>query len=302
MKATKPVTIYKGPTRQASVLALDPTGLRLAAGDWSGAVTLWSHDDAKPRWSRGLGTGRVAFVAFAGGAVVAGVEGGDLVTLDAETGDARSACSNVALVNCHGAAHVQGALVVVSGQGPGWSGTTFLTLDGATRARVEDAWVTGAHDETVWLRHARVAARGGAVERIELRRCSLRSGEVEATADLGRFLPRAAHGPTGVMVGHALDDHSVAEFRALDEPPRVLGKVTVGSFDIAPWRFSPDGARVACSAAGTQPRVIDVRALTLTPVAGRHTKPVGDFAWSPDGATLYSAGWDRTVRAWRVGA
>lgn len=122
-----------------------------------------------------------------------------------------------------------------------------------------------------------------------------------ATLPVGPLPPVAAvaFSPDGKLLATGTYGRVTVWDLTTAKPAKILTNVLGAVNDL---KFSPDGSRLAV--AGGQPsargdlRLFDTKEWKLVASLGGHLDTVSSVAWSPDGAKLASASFDKTVRLW----
>ncbi len=288
--------IYKGPAAQLGAMAWSDDERFIAAADWKGAVTLWALGDPKPRWSTTIGTSRCVAVGFDRDRVIATEATGRVVALAVDDGRALHGASDLPTCNGHDVLHAGHGRVVFCGS----SSAVRWAVTAVDAERFEVAWqregaelFAGVEGRAVYLAD-RVAVNP---ERWVLRGVDLVTGaELSARPSGGMFAFRA-HAPSGVV---ATSDFKTIQFRRLDAPDEEAPAVSFAtSGGAGPGAFSPDGSWLA-ALQYTGVAFVEVATGAVTLSATKHTATASALAWSRDGTTLLSAGWDRVVRVHAV--
>src|SRR5262249_27181186 len=85
------------------------------------------------------------------------------------------------------------------------------------------------------------------------------------------------------------------EWRLWDAASGDLKRAVTGSGQLLSLAFAPDGKSLACGM-GTDVRLYDLSSGAEGRVVARHHDGVASFAFSPDGAALFSSGHDQAVK------
>lgn len=288
--------IYKGPAAQLGAMARSDDDRFVAAADWKGAVTLWALDDPKPRWSTTLGAGRGEAVGFDGDRVIATEATGRVAALALDDGRVLHAVSGLPTCNGHNQLHAGDGRVVFRGS----SATTRSAVTAVDAASFAVVWqregqeiFAGVEGRTVHLAD-RVSVNP---ERWVLRGVDLATGVERFARPTGAMWAYRAHAASGVV---ATSDFRTIQFRRLDAPDAEAPPVSIAtSGGAGSCAFSPDGRWLAV-AQSKHVALIEVATGATSLSATKHTATVAALAWSRDGRTLLSAGWDRVVRVHAV--
>ena len=281
--------IYTGAKAQIASIDLDAAADALVAADWRGCVSRWNLSDGALRWQIDVDTTRGQAVLLDGPRVFVTTAGGRVLALDRDTGEALAGVDGVATCNGHDALARCGDLLVCFGDAPDRAGcVTALDADtlGPRWTRDVGERCRGAGAATVYVSPNRYDGRAG------LRAIDAHDGAI-------RWERPCAAVPVAVDEAHdrvALGESAWTAFRSLDGLTTEGPRVARGAWQPEPARFSPDGSQLAVHD-GFSVAFVDVASGVVRPSRMRHTKNVGPVRWSPDGAIVYSGGWDRAVRA-----
>jgi WD40 repeat protein len=165
--------------------------------------------------------------------------------------------------------------------------------DGRTLARLDLAH--GPVDDALWTAEGFHAAVDG-----DLVRWSGIASEppelVHTSSAAGLRIRRVAALPgVGFVVG--ADDGTIARLEAGHDEPRWL-RPTFGRA-VTDLAVTTDGERIAVASQDQRIRLHDARTGTLLMTVGEHESTATAVAWSPDGTTLASGGFDKQARVWR---
>lgn len=284
--------IYKGPGAQIGAMAWSDDERFIAAADWKGVVTLWSVDDTKPRWATKVGPSHGVAIGFDGDRVIATEATGSVTALALDDGHPMRCAADLPTCNGHNALYVGAGRVVFYGS----SRSTRRAVTAVDAERFEVVWqrvgdevFAGVEEGVVYLAD-RVAVNP---ERWVLRGIDLVTGAERSARPSGGAWACRAHAATNVV---AVSDFRTIQFRRLDAPDAEAPAVSIStSGGAGSCAFSPDGRWLA---ALHYDRVAFIAVATgaLTLSTTKHTATVSALAWSRDGRTLLSAGWDRAVR------
>lgn len=284
--------IYKGPAAQLGAMAWSDDERFIAAADWKGGVTLWGLDDPKPRWSTTIGRSRGVAVGFDGDRVIATEATGRMLALALDDGRALHGVSELPTCNGHNALHAGDGRVVFCGSGA----TTRWAVTAVDAERFEAVWqregsliYSGVEGRVVYVAD-RVEENP---DRWVLRGIDLVTGvEVFARPTGGAWAYRA-HAASQVV---AVSDFRTLQFRSLEAPDVEAPVVPIAtSGGAGSCAFSRDGRWLAVLQHNTV-AFVEVATGAVTASTTKHTSTASALAWSRDGRTLLSAGWDRAVR------
>jgi len=284
--------IYKGPAAQLGAMAWSDDERYIVAADWKGGVTLWSLDDTKPRWSTTIGRSRGVAVGFDGERVIATEASGRMLALSLDDGTALHGVSDLPTSNGHNALHAGDGRVVFYGSGA----TTGWVVTAVDAERFEVVWqregsliYAGVEGGLVYVAD-RVSERP---DRWVLRGLDLVTGAEVFARPTGEAWACRAHPASRVV---AVSDFRTLQLRSLDAPGVEAPVVSIATRGGAgSCAFSRDGRWLAVLQDNTV-AFVEVATGAVTPSTTKHTNTASALAWSRDGRTLLSAGWDRAVR------
>ena len=139
-----------------------------------------------------------------------------------------------------------------------------------------------------------VGAADGSLRRGSLGNSDLPLAPPEPVGKLPGAVIGLAVGPGGLTVAVSDAGH-LALLGPTDAAPRLLGRHEAGALAVA---LSPDGARAAVAGCEGKIAIWDLAGAKQAFLLSGHEGPVAALAFSRE--RLWSAGWDGTVRAWKL--